>query len=80
MGRNGEDRGKGTFRLTEALVALGRILVCCVLSTPALGHPQSTDRIPGTLNVEPSVVYRTDPGTCVLLFKVFGEKLSVPIV
>jgi tetratricopeptide (TPR) repeat protein len=79
MGRNGEDRGKGTFRLTEALVALCRILVCCVLSTPALGHPQSTDRIPGTLNVEPSVVYRTDPGTCVLLFKVFGEKLSVPI-
>ena len=79
MGRNGEDRGKGTFRLTEALVALGRILACCVLSAPALGHPQSTDRIPGTLNVEPSVVYRTDPGTCVLLFKVFGEKLSVPI-
>src|SRR6202162_1236229 len=79
MGRNGEDRGRGTFRQTGALLTLGRILVCCVLSTPARGHPQSMDRIPGTLNVEPSVVYRTDPGTCVLLFKVFGEKLSVPI-
>src|SRR4029077_15083314 len=79
MGRNGEDRGRRGLRLTGALVALGRILACCVLSTPALGHAQRTDRIPSTLNVEPSVVYRTDPGTCVLLFKVFAEKSSVPI-
>jgi tetratricopeptide (TPR) repeat protein len=61
------------------LVALGRILACCVLATPALGQSPSTDRIPSTLNVEPSVVYRTDPGTCVLLFRVFAEKSSVPI-
>jgi len=61
------------------MVALGRILACCVLATPALGQSPSTDRIPSTLNVEPSVVYRTDPGTCVLLFKVFAEKSSVPI-
>src|SRR4029077_14187069 len=78
-GRSGQDRGRGTFRLTGAFVGLGCILACCVLSTRALGHPQSTDRIPGTLNVEPSVVYRTDPGICVLLFKVFAEKSSVPI-
>ncbi len=79
MGRNDKDRSRGTFRLTEALLALSRILACCVLATPALGQSPSTDRIPSTLNVEPSVVYRTDPGTCVLLFKVFGEKSSVPI-
>jgi len=78
-GRSGKNRGRGTFRLTGALVALGRILACCVLATPALGQSPSTDRIPSTLNVEPSVVYRTDPGTCVLLFKVFAEKSSVPI-
>ena len=82
MGRygcSGKNRGRGTFRLTGALVAVGRILACCVLATPALGQSPSTDRIPSTLNVEPSVVYRTDPGTCVLLFKVFAEKSSVPI-
>jgi tetratricopeptide (TPR) repeat protein len=78
-GRSGKNRGRGTFRLTGALVALGRILACCVLAAPALGQSPSTDRIPSTLNVEPSVVYRTDPGTCVLLFRVFAEKSSVPI-
>jgi len=78
-GRGGKNRGRVTFRLTGALVALVRILACCVLATPALGQSPSTDRIPSTLNVEPSVVYRTDPGTCVLLFKVFAEKSSVPI-
>ncbi len=77
--RSGKDRGRGTFRLTGALVALGCILACCVLAAPALGQSPSTDRIPSTLNVEPSVVYLTDPGTCVLLFKVFAEKSSVPI-
>lgn len=82
MGRNGgsgKDRGRGTVKLIGPLLTLGCILGCCVLATPALGQSPSTDRIPSTLNVEPSVVYRTDPGTCVLLFKVFAEKSSVPI-
>src|SRR4051812_47569471 len=40
---------------------------------------QDTDRNPGTLNVQPTTVYQTNPGTSVAVFKVFGEKLSTPL-
>ena len=75
MERNGNDRARSSVKLTSAFAAIG-----CLLATLAFGQQMpSTDRIPSTLNVQSSVVYRTDPGTSVVVFKVFAEKLTAPL-
>ena len=72
---NGDDRARTGVRLTRAFAA-----VCCLLATVALGQQMpTTDRNPGTLNVQPAVVYLTNPGTSVVVFKVFGEKAARPL-
>jgi tetratricopeptide (TPR) repeat protein len=78
---NGKDRARGAFRLGRGVAVICCRLACCLFATPALGQQQmpSTDRIPGALNELSSVVYRTDPGTSVLVFKVFAEKSSAPL-
>jgi tetratricopeptide (TPR) repeat protein len=61
--------------LTRAFAA-----VCCLLATLASGQQPSTDRAaPGALNEQTAVVYRTDPGTSVVIFKVYAEKLPAPL-
>jgi tetratricopeptide (TPR) repeat protein len=67
-------RAQRAVRLTSALA-----VTCCLLATSTLGQTPSTDRNPGSLNVVPSVVYRTDPGTSVLVFRVFAEKVTDPL-
>ncbi len=76
MRRNGDDQTRGAVRLARAVAVLS-----CLLAAPALSQQQvpTTDRNPGTLNVLPNVVYRTNPGTSVLVFKVFSEKSSAPL-
>ena len=76
MRRNDDDQARSAVRLARALA-----VICCLLAAPALSQQQvpTTDRNPGTLNELPTVVYRTDPGTSVLVFKVFSEKSSAPL-
>jgi tetratricopeptide (TPR) repeat protein len=61
-------------------VALGGcLLALTMLANATFGQDVSTDRNPGTLNLQTSTVYQTNPGTSVAVFKVFGEKVSNPL-
>ncbi|PYX34664.1 MAG: hypothetical protein DMG80_01235 [Acidobacteria bacterium] len=74
-------------RLSTARIAILRIdtasrcfvLLAALLATNTFAQDPNTDRNPGTLNVQPHIVYQTNPGTSVAVFKVFGEKLSTPL-
>lgn len=75
----------GKHRSRNLVTGNGRLTSgCCLfaislLMTVAHGQEASTDRNPGTLNVQPSTVYQTNPGTSVAVFKVFAEKVSNPL-
>ena len=52
-------------------------MICSLLATTTLGQQNpSTDRIPTNLNLQNSTVYLTAPGTGVLAFTVFAEKMA----
>jgi tetratricopeptide (TPR) repeat protein len=72
-------RARNTVRLTRRMAVGLYLLANCLFATVVFGQVPSTDRIPGPLNVQPTVVYRTDPGTSVAVFKVFGERVSAPL-
>jgi len=74
MALYGKDPTRGAIRLARVLPA-----VFCLLAAPAMGQTPSTDQIPGPLYERPTVVYRTDPGTSVVVLKVHAEKTSVPL-
>jgi tetratricopeptide (TPR) repeat protein len=75
MGRNVGDRAWGAVRLARTVPIL-----CCLLATTALGQQvPNVDRIPDSLNLQNTPVYLTNPGTSVLIFKVFAEKSPAPL-
>ena len=78
----------GMDRLSTAWIVILRIdaasrcfvlVLAALLATNTFAQDPNTDRNPGTLNVQPHIVYQTNPGTSVAVFKVFGEKLSTPL-
>lgn len=72
MGCERKDRARGTVWLASALP-----VIWSLLAGTALGQQMpSTDRIPTTLNLQHSTVYLTAPGTGVLAFTVFAEKMA----
>lgn len=66
-------------RLTMRRSASHYLLAIALLGTTVFGQDPSTDRNPGTLNVQSSIVYQTNPGTSVAVFKVYGEKVLTPL-
>jgi tetratricopeptide (TPR) repeat protein len=72
--------GNGDDQARSAVNRMAFAAVCCLFATVALGQQMpTTDRTPSTLKEQPSVVYSTDPGTSVVVFKVFAEKLARPL-
>ena len=60
---------------TTAVLATALVVFCCLLATTALCQqlPTSLDRTPQGLNRNFVPVYKTDPGTGILVFTVFAE-------
>src|SRR5882724_4809120 len=78
----------GMDRLSTARIVILRIdaasrcfvlVLVALLSTNTFAQDPNTDRNPGTLNVQPHIVYQNNPGTSVAVFKVFGENFSSPL-
>ena len=79
MGKRGLSAVEVTTFTRDIAYRCSLLIIIAVLATAIFAQEPGTDRIPGTLNVQPSIVYQTNPGTSVAVFKVFGEKLSTPL-
>src|SRR5437879_3700055 len=79
MGKRGLSAVEVTTFTRDIAYRCSLLIITAVLATAIFAQEPSTDRNPGTLNVQPSIVYQTNPGTSVAVFKVFGEKLSTPL-